>query len=211
MDFLAGPAPVNDFEVRGRTSSSNKIFSRDASMFLTRSSIIYHERMTKKNEMDVDSEPEDISPALSYEMEQEKALQVSKVTEQTGNMRSQDEKNEATIHNPKCVNNVNQCKCPLCGAASQDDNNDVINIQLPYDPNAPTEPDLWSSNFHPISLYGSIKYIASDSKSIKDSLNFIAKYIVNKKVNSSNANDLSDFDGMDGSIWNFIYLVYQAN
>ena len=43
--------------------------------------------MTKKNEMDVDSEPEDISPALSYEMEQEKALQVSKVTEQTENMR----------------------------------------------------------------------------------------------------------------------------
>ena len=43
--------------------------------------------MTKKNEMDVDSEPEDIFPALSYEMEQEKALQVSKVTEQTENMR----------------------------------------------------------------------------------------------------------------------------
>ena len=161
--------------------------------------------------MDVDSEPEDISPALSYEMEQEKALQVSKVTEQTGNMRSQDEKNEATIHNPEHVNNVNQCKRPLHGAASQDDNNDVINIKLPYNPNMPTEPDLWSSNFHPISLHRSIKHIASDSKSIKDSLNFMAKYIVNKKVNSSNANDLSDFNGMNGSIWNFISLVYQAN
>ena len=75
----------------------------------------------------------------------------------------------------------------------------------------PTEPDLWSSNFHPISLHRSIKHIASDSKSIKDSLNFMAKYIVNKKVNSSNANDLSDFNGMNGSIWNFISLVYQAN
>ena len=87
MDFSAGSVPVNDFEVRGRTFFSNKIFSRDASMSSTQSSIIYHERMTKKNEMDVDSEPEDIFPALSYEMEQEKALQVSKVTEQTENMR----------------------------------------------------------------------------------------------------------------------------
>ena len=39
----------------------------------------------------------------------------------------------------------------------------------------------------------------------------MAKYISNKKVNSSNANDLSDFDGIGDSIWNFISSVYQAN
>jgi len=27
------------------------------------------------------------------------------------------------------------------------DDDNVINIQLPYDPNGPTEPDLWSGNF----------------------------------------------------------------
>ena len=39
----------------------------------------------------------------------------------------------------------------------------VINIQLPYDPNVPMEPELWDGNFHSISLYRSIKHIASVS------------------------------------------------
>ena len=39
----------------------------------------------------------------------------------------------------------------------------------------------------------------------------MARYIVNKKVNSSKENDLSDFDGIGDSIWNFISSVYQAN
>jgi len=89
--------------------------------------------------------------------------------------------------------------------------NNVINIQLPYDPNAPTELELWSGSFYPISLYGSIEQITSDMKSIKDSLNFIVRYISNKKVNSGKANNLQDFNGMGDSIWNFISVVYQAN
>ena len=86
----------------------------------------------------------------------------------------------------------------------------IINIQLSYNSEAPTEPDLWSSSFHPISLHKLIEYFASDSKNIKDSLNFMAKYIFNKQVNSSKANELNDFDGMDNAIWNFISLVYKA-
>ena len=76
----------------------------------------------------------------------------------------------------------------------------IINIQLSYNSEAPTEPDLWSSSFHPISLHKLIEYFASDSKNIKDSLNFMAKYIFNKQVNSSKANELNDFDGMDNAI-----------
>ena len=86
----------------------------------------------------------------------------------------------------------------------------VINIQLPYNPQALTEPDLWSSSFHPISLHSLIKYIASDTKNIKDSLNFMARYITNKHVSSNKANDLKEFKSMGDSIWNFISLVYQV-
>ena len=75
----------------------------------------------------------------------------------------------------------------------------------------PTELELWSGNFHLISLYGSIEQIVLDTKNIKDSLNFMARYISNKKVNSNKANDLLDFDGIGDSIWNFISAVYQAN
>ena len=73
------------------------------------------------------------------------------------------------------------------------------------------EPDLWSGNFHPISLHGSIEHIASDTKNIKDSLNFMARYITNKQVDSSRVNDLEDLNGIGEFIWNFISLVYQSN
>jgi len=90
--------------------------------------------------------------------------------------------------------------------------NDIaINIQLLYDPNASTEPNLCDGNFYPISLYSSMEHLALDSKSIKDSLNFIAKYISNKQVDSSKSNDIEDFHGMGKAIWNFISSTYQAN
>ena len=47
-----------------------------------------------------------------------------------------------------------------------------------------------------------------DSKNIKDSLNFIAKYITNKQVNPAKPNDLEDFNGISKVIWNFISSVY---
>ena len=86
----------------------------------------------------------------------------------------------------------------------------IFNIRLPYNPNAPMEPDLWGGSFHPISLHGSIEHFVSDLKSIKDSLNFILKYIANKQVNGKEVNNLKDFDGMGDAIWNFISSVYEA-
>ena len=62
----------------------------------------------------------------------------------------------------------------------------------------------------PISLHGSIEHVASDFKNIKVTLNFLAKYIQNKQVNSTAINDFSNFDGMGDAIWNFISSVYGA-
>ena len=72
------------------------------------------------------------------------------------------------------------------------------------------EPDLWSRSFHPILLYSLIEYFALDLKSIKDSLNFMMKYIANKQVNGKEVNNLKNFNGMGNAIWNFISLVYEA-
>jgi len=36
----------------------------------------------------------------------------------------------------------------------------------------------------------------------------MARYISNKKVNSSIANELQDFEGIGDSIWNFLSAVY---
>ena len=55
-----------------------------------------------------------------------------------------------------------------------------------------------------------MEYLASDTKNIKDSLSFMAKYIGNKQVNLVKSNDLEDFKGIEEAIWNFISLIYQS-
>ena len=132
---------------------------------------------------------------LSYETEQEKEIRISMAANQQVNqqapMRPTGGINEASLTHGQHEENV-------------------FNVQLPYDINAPTEPELWSGSFHPISLHGSIKHVTSDFKNIKVTLNFLAKYIQNKQVNGTAINDLSDFDGMGDAIWNFISSVYGA-
>jgi len=146
--------------------------------------------------IDLDDAPvagnmENRSPELSYETEQEKALRIGKAANTLNNMRPPDVSNEAT---------------PPNGLYKDD----IINVQLPYDPQAPTEPELWSGSFHPISLHGSIEHFTLDAKNIKVSLNFLAKYIQGKQVDGNKANDLSNLDGMGDAIWNFISSVYAS-
>ena len=118
--------------------------------------------------MDMDLDEDNVAdttknsfPELSYETEQERALRVGEATHPKTNTRATGVINEA---NPN--------------RDSHED--DVINVQLPYDPHAPTEPELWSGSFHPISLHGSIEHFASDANNIKVTLNFLAKYIQGK-------------------------------
>ena len=141
--------------------------------------------------MDCGSLVEDSTPELSYETEQEKALCVSKAADQQVPIRPMGRNNEA----------------PPTYALNEES---IINIQLPYNLQAPMEPDLWSGLFHPISLHSSIEHFTLDAKNIKVTLDFMAKYITNKQVNSSGANNLSNFDGMGDAIWKFISSVYEA-
>jgi len=149
----------------------------------------YHDRMG--DDMDCNSTVVNSAPELSYKMVQEKVLHIRKAADQQKPIRPMGGNSEAT---PTCASNEES----------------VINIQLPYNLNAPMEPELWSGLFHPISLHGSIEQITLDAKNIKVTLDFIAKYIANKQVNSSHANDLKEFDGVGDAIWKFISSVYEA-
>ena len=113
--------------------------------------------------------------------------------------------------NLQCVLDDQMASNPTCVQTIHHTDDMVINIQLLYDLSTPTESELWDESFHPISLHDSMEHLASDSKNIKDSLNFIAKYISNKQIDSSKFNDLEDFHGMGKAVWNFISSVYQAN
>ena len=64
MDIQSGLAPNNFDEVRGRTLSFNGSISSDISMSSTKSSVVYHERMTTNNVNNNDN-PVDVSPELS--------------------------------------------------------------------------------------------------------------------------------------------------
>ena len=98
MDKSSETSPGNNVRVRERTSFIEINLSRDMSMSSTRSSVIYHERMSN-NGMDVDSNSPTDSSALSYKIEQEKLLYFRKVAETLNNMRLQNENNKALPFN----------------------------------------------------------------------------------------------------------------
>ena len=192
MDGLfSGPSPDNFDEVRGRTPTSKSQVSRDSSLSSTKSSVAYHERMEGNNAMDIN----DVSSALSYEVTQEKDICVSEAANTRNNMGATTQQR---------VSNVNANMTSTYGDDA------VINVPLPYDPNAPMEPKLWDGSFHPISLHGSMEHLASDAKNIKDTLSFMTKYIGNKQIDPVKSNELEDFKGIGETIWSFISSVYQS-
>jgi len=206
MDYSTGTNSVINNDTRGRSSQICKNWSRDSSMSSTVSSTIYHEKMELNNGMDINSDPPVESPVLSYKDEREKEICLRKAAETTNNMRLQSVNNEASSTQVNHDNHVSMDNMRVQTPRVDDDN--VINIQLPYDPNSPMESDLWSGNFQSIFLHGSVEHIASDLKNIKQSLNFMVKYISNKKVNLKSSNDLNDFDGIGDAVWNFLSSVY---
>jgi len=192
IDIQLGVSPNINSKEQGRNPLPSAKLSRESSLASSGCSTPYHERM----DMDEVPEIEETgSRELSYETEQERNIRVSMAANQRTNQ-------QASTRPLGGNNEVN----PTHGQHEED----VINVQIPYDLNAPTEPELWSRSFYPISLHGYMEHFASDSKNIKVTLNFLAKYILNKQINGNAANDLGNFDGMGDAIWNFISAVYGA-
>ena len=84
----------------------------------------------------------------------------------------------------------------------------IINIQLPYNTNQPTEKDLWDGNFQTISLYSLLEHFLSDSKYIKKSFTCIAKYIGNKNIDINKSNDIIELKGIGKAAWMFLSAFY---
>jgi len=209
MDIFKEQNPDNYDDVRGRTNSHSPNSSRDTSMVSSTSSIPYYEKMEKNNGMEIDDN-DNASQELSYETLQEKEIRLGKATSNNSNARTPHGNLNADTPAQRVPEN-NPTSPPPQGSTAQSDENTFINIQLPYDPDAPTDPEIWNGGFHPISLHGSIEHIASDAKNIKDSLKFMAKYISNKQIEPAKANDLTDFNGIGDVVWNFISSVYESN
>ena len=177
-DFNVGN--VNNYnDVRGHTMSSNKAASRTVSMSSSKALEDYATRVEHLNNILCNEETRKPinSSQLSYTEQGEIEIQVSRATNHENKVRKQWGIENAPVLKSTLVQHVDD---------------DVINIQLPYDPNNPIEPKLWDGNFHPISLHGSIEHLASNTKNIRDSLNYMAKYIGNKQIDSKRSNDMDD-------------------
>ena len=209
MDIFKEQNPDNYNDVRGRKPSWSPNSSRDISMVSSTSSSPYHERMKKNNKMDI-NEDSNSSSELSYKTCQEKELWLGKVTENNTNTRPPYVNLNVSAPAQRVSGN-NPISPPSQGSTMHNDENAFINIQLLYDPDTLTNPEIWNGSFHPISLHGSIEHIASNTKNIKDSLKFMAKYISNKQIESSKTNNLMDFNGIDDGVWNFIFSIYKSN
>ena len=183
-------------KIRGCTIASNKNPSRTVSMTLSEASVDYTTRIERLNNVSEEIAHKKLIDSLQLSYMDNKDIQVS---------RAADHENSAYPQR----SSANALALKSTPTQYVDDN--VINIQLLYDINAPTEPELWDGSFHPISLHGSLEHLVSDAKNIKDSLNFVAKYINNKQIDPKKSNDIQDFKGIGEVVWNLISLVYQLN
>ena len=201
IDIQKGWTPNNYDEVRGRSLLWNSNISRDTLMFLTNSAKPYHEKIARNNDMDVNNVKsiKDTSLELSYESPQEKEICFSTVAEKQADTLLL-KGNLTNTSSPQCVPDKHSASTPTWGLTAQNINSTFINIQLLYDPNVPTDPEIWDGNFHSISLYSSIQHIGSNAKSIKESLKFMTKYITNKKINSFKVNEFDNFNSMGEAI-----------
>jgi len=142
MDILKGSSPNNYNEVRGRSLLANTNISRDSSMSSMKLSVVYHEKMKYNNAMNVNINMNDFSPELSYKISQEKAFQVSKVAEHPTNTRDQQGSPMPSKPNPQCVSAEHTYSISTHGHTVCNEDDMVINIQIPYNPNALMESKL---------------------------------------------------------------------
>jgi len=59
-------------------------------------------------------------------------------------------------------------------------------------------------------LYSSLEHLALDFKNIKKSLNCLAKYIGNKNIDTSKANNVEDLKDIGTAAWNLISSIYTS-
>jgi len=143
--------------------------------------------------MDCNSTIEEPSPErleLSYKTEQEKVLWVGMAANYQETTRPLNVHNEAPLtHTPtRMISSTSNFHTTFRPLPNQN----------------------YGAVLSTISLHSSIEHFASDSKNIKVTLNFLAKYIQNKQINGSKGNDLNDFNSIEDTIWNFISAVYVA-
>ena len=102
MDIPTGQFPNNESKVRGRNSFLSVNLSRESSVASSGRSTPYHKRMN----VNMDLPSEESQPEISYETEQEKAIQVSMAANQQETTRPTNVHNKAPHLMPNMRENL---------------------------------------------------------------------------------------------------------
>jgi len=142
-------------------------------MSVTNGLVDYAKHMERNNDF-VDKVVEPVnSSQLSYITNNNQEIQSSRAAELLTNM------------GPQCVNNEEL-------SHSNHEDNNMFNIQLNYNIDQAIDPDSWNRNFQAISLHRSLEHLVLDMKNIKEFLSRMQKYILNKTIEGSEANNVKD-------------------
>ena len=73
------------------------------------------------------------------------------------------------------------------------------------------DPKSWDDNFHTILLHRSMEYLALDIKHIKELLQRMQKYILNKLIEGDKANDIKNLEDVGEAAWGFVSALYKSH
>jgi len=136
INILSRNTSDNYDKMRDKTYSPKPQSSRVSSISSTKSLVAYYKRIECNNGLNKDVNMDNSSPQLSYKIFQEQTKHVSMVADPNNNIMNKCVIIEYFILSSSCVLIEHSTLVP------PHVNNCVINIQLLYDPNAPTEPKL---------------------------------------------------------------------
>jgi len=127
IDEFSGRNVDNYDSIRGCTITSNKMSSRTVSMSSSETLVNYTTKMKQLNNVPDKEETREPTDSSQLSYAEPKEIQVSKAT---------------NYENKVCIQQGNENVPALTSKQIQYVDDDVINIQLLYDPNTSTEPDL---------------------------------------------------------------------
>ena len=87
---------------------------------------------------------------------------------------------------------------------------DMKPLVISYSINQPVKPQLWGSNFYPVSLFGTNEYLEEDSKNIVCFLLRIAVFIKQCKLERKLEKDIFQIAEFSFALQEFIFLIYKV-
>ena len=179
---------INIDTPRGQSTGHKSNNSRESSMLSNASSVAYVNRIQVMANCPTWAEQVDQDPSLSYAMikgEENNYTNPAPIVEPTHVSHEVAPNNTSTTHG-------------------------LQPTAIPYAVNQPVDPQLWDSNFCPISIFGMNECLEDDAKNITCSLLRIAAFIRQRELEDKTAEDIPQILEFGFATWDFLLAIYES-